>query len=125
AKAADVEPAAIVTEAGTESAALELERATEEPPVRAAWLSVTVHVLDALGPRVMGAQVSAVGVVEATKLIVALRETPLRVAVMVELWLVLKVAEAAVKVNELDPAATINEAGTVSRGLVLESVTKA
>ncbi len=63
AKVADVAPAATVTEAGTESAALELETATEEPPVGAAWFSVTVQVLEALDPRLVGAQVSAVGVV--------------------------------------------------------------
>ena len=38
--------------------------------------------------------------------------------------MVLKVAVVAVNVNEPDPAATVNDAGTVSRALELESVTK-
>lgn len=66
-KVAVVAPAATVTEAGTVSATSLLERVTEDPPVGAAELRVTVQVLDALGPKLVGAQDRAVGVIEAPK----------------------------------------------------------
>ena len=57
-KAAVVDPAATVTEAGTASAVLLLASVTLDPPAGAAWLSVTVQVLTALGPRLAGVQPS-------------------------------------------------------------------
>jgi hypothetical protein len=46
-KVAEALVAGTVTDAGTVTAALLLESATALPPVGAAWLRVTVHVLDA------------------------------------------------------------------------------
>jgi hypothetical protein len=53
-----VAAAATVTEAGTASAALLLERVTLAPPDGAAALRVTVHALDAFCPRLVGLQAS-------------------------------------------------------------------
>ena len=82
-----------------------------------------MQVLVAFELKLVGAQVSEVGVVEATKLIVAVLETLLRVAVTVALPLVLRVPVVAAKVADVEPAATLTEAGTVSAPLELESVT--
>jgi len=54
-----VAPAAIVTDAGTVSAALFEDNATEEPPVGAAFDSVTVHDEVAPGAIEAGAHCSA------------------------------------------------------------------
>ncbi len=85
---------------------------------------MTVQVLEAFGPRLAGAQLSEVGVTGATRLIVALAETPFRVAVRVALWLLLRVVVVALNVAEAEPAATATEAGTVKAALVLVSVTE-
>ena len=53
-KVADVALAEIVTEAGTASAGLLLARVMIAPPVGAALVSVTVQVLEAFGPRLVG-----------------------------------------------------------------------
>jgi len=49
-----VAPAATVTDGGTVSAVLLLARVTLDPPRGAVWVSVTVQVLTAPGPRVAG-----------------------------------------------------------------------
>ena len=54
----EILPAAIVTEAGTESAVLSLLTATAAPPDAATLESVTVHVLLAAGPRLAGLHAS-------------------------------------------------------------------
>ena len=59
-----------------------------------------------------------------TKLIVVVLETLLRVAVTVALPLVLRVPVVAAKVADMEPAATVTEAGTVRAALELESVTE-
>jgi hypothetical protein len=59
-KAAEVAPAATVTDAGTVSTVLVLVRVTVEPPAGAAWVSVTVQVLEEFGPRLVGLQTSEV-----------------------------------------------------------------
>ena len=48
--------AATVTDAGTVSVALLLDRVTLAAPVGAGWVSVTVQVLEAFGPRLAGLQ---------------------------------------------------------------------
>jgi hypothetical protein len=73
-KAAVAAPAATVTVAGTMSEMLLLESVTEEPPVGAAWVSVTVHVLTALWPRLVGMQASEEICSGATRLMVAVCE---------------------------------------------------
>jgi len=55
-KLADVAPAAIVTDGATLSVALEFERVTLAPPVGAAWLRLTVQILDEFGPTLLGLQ---------------------------------------------------------------------
>ena len=55
-KLADVAPAATVTDGATVSVALELERVTLAPPVGAAWLRLTVQILDEFGPTLLGLQ---------------------------------------------------------------------
>jgi len=55
-KVAVVEPAATVADAGTVSAVALLESVTLAPPVGAAWVRVTVHVLVECGPRLVGLQ---------------------------------------------------------------------
>jgi hypothetical protein len=58
-KVADVAAAATVTEAGTARVVLEFERVTLAPPVGAAWVRVTVQVLEEFGPRLLGLQDNA------------------------------------------------------------------
>ncbi|HUI58056.1 MAG TPA: hypothetical protein VLY04_23945 [Bryobacteraceae bacterium] len=119
---AEVAPAATVTDAGTVKAALLLDSVTALPPAGAAWFSVTVQVLEALGPRLTGLQASAVTVLGAVKLIVALCELP-RVAVTVADCEVVKVPAVALNVAEVAPAATVTDTGTVNAALLLVNVT--
>jgi hypothetical protein len=84
-KEAVVAPEATVTDAGTPSKALLLDRATVDPLVGAAWLMVTVQELMAAEARVVGLQASEDRVGDTTgavRLTVAVKETP-RVAVTV------------------------------------------
>ena len=67
AKVPEILPAATVTEAGTERAALPLLTATAAPPDAAALESVTVHVLLAAGPRLAGLHASEATLTRATK----------------------------------------------------------
>src|ERR1019366_2663325 len=55
-KVALVAPAAAVTNAGTVSEVLLLASVTTEPPAGAVWVRVTVQVLTAFGPRLVGLQ---------------------------------------------------------------------
>jgi hypothetical protein len=80
-----VAPAATVTEAGTVSKALLLASVTLDPPVGAVWASVTVHVLAALCPRLVGLQTKPESRPGANRLIVAVWELLPRVAVTVAL----------------------------------------
>ena len=84
-KVAVVAPAATVTDAGTVSEALLLARVTLEPPVGAVWASVTVHVLTALRPRLVGLQASADTSTDPDRVTVAVVELLPRVAVTVAL----------------------------------------
>ena len=63
--------------------------------------------------------------VGATRLKVAVCKVPFKVAVMVALWLVVRVPTVAMKVAELAPADTVADGGTVSRALLSDSVTVA
>lgn len=53
----------------------------------------------------------------------ALLETLLRVPLTVALWVWLRAPVVAVTVADVEPAATVTEAGTVSAALVLEIAT--
>ena len=77
---ADVAPAATATDAGVVSSELLSDSVTVVLAV-AALLNVTVQVLAALEPRVVGVHASEESVTAAARLIVAVFETPLSVAV--------------------------------------------
>ena len=72
-KVAEVAAAATVTEDGAVRVALVLVRVTAAPPVGAACVRVTVQVLEAFGPRLVGLQASE-ETSTATRLMVALAE---------------------------------------------------
>jgi len=76
-KFAAVAPAATLTEVGVVSAVLLSERATLAPPVGAALVRVTVQMLEALGPRLLGVQAREDTATGATRLTFALAEVPL------------------------------------------------
>ena len=82
-KVAVVAPTATVTEAGTVSDALLLASVTFDPPAGAVWVRVTVHVLTALCPRLVGLQARVETRTGASRLIVAVCELLPRVAVTV------------------------------------------
>ena len=73
-KVAEVAAAATVTDAGTVSVALLLDRLTLAPPVGAAWGSVTVQVLEAFGPRLVGLHDKEDTSTDATRLTLAVAE---------------------------------------------------
>jgi hypothetical protein len=73
-KVAAVEAAATVTEEATVKVALEFESAMAAPPAGAGWVRVTVQVLEELGPRLLGLQVSAEISTDAVRLTVVLAE---------------------------------------------------
>ena len=120
-----VAPAATVIEAGTVNTVFVLVSVTAAPPVGATCVKVTVQVLDAFCPKLVGLHTSDDTVIGATRLIVALAELLLYVAVTVALWLLAMVFVVALKVPVVAPAATVIEAGTVNTVLVLVSVTAA
>ena len=78
--AADVAPTATATEAGVVSNELLSDSVTTVLAV-AALLNVTVQVLAALEPRVVGLHATEESVTAAARLIVAVFDTPLSVAV--------------------------------------------
>src|SRR5271165_73448 len=61
--------------------------------------------------------------VGATRLKEAVCKVPFKVAVMVALWLVVRVPTVAMKVAELAPADTVTDARIVSRALLSDSMT--
>ena len=120
-----VAPAATVTDAGTVNSALVSLRVTAAPPAGAACVNVTVQVLVAFCPKLVGLHASDDTVTGATRLIVAFAEPPLYVAVTVAVWLLLMVPAVAVKVAEVSAARIVTVAGTVKAALLLLSVTDA
>lgn len=74
---AEVAEAATVTEAGTVSPELVFDRLMLTPPAGAAWDRVTVQVLEAFGPSVLGVQDSEVTDTGATNVSVLLADLPL------------------------------------------------
>ena len=71
----------------------------------------------------VGLQARDETIVCATKLKVAVREAPFRLAVMVADWVVVIVLTVAVKVVEALLPGTVTDAGTVSAVLLPESAT--
>jgi hypothetical protein len=84
-KVAAVAPAATVTETGTASEALLLARVTFEPPAGAVRVRVTVQVLTALCPRLVGLHAKVDTDTGVTRPIVAVVELVPSVAVTVAL----------------------------------------
>ena len=78
-----VAPAATLTEAGTVSKVLLLASVTLDPPAGAVWVSVTVQVLTALCPRLVGPHATPETRTDANRLMVAVFELLPRVAVTV------------------------------------------
>jgi hypothetical protein len=76
-----VAPAATVTDAGTVSEALLLASVTLDPPVGEIWVIVTVQVLTALCPRLVGLHATPETRTGANRPIVAVCELLPRVAV--------------------------------------------
>ena len=73
-KAAEMVAANTVTDTGTVSVELVLVRITVAPPVGGGWVRVTVQVLEAFGPRVLGLQISEETSTGAARVMVALAE---------------------------------------------------
>ena len=84
-KVAEVAAAGTVADAGTVRVELVLDRVTIAPPEGAALVRVTVQTLEELGPRLVGLQASEETRTGATRLMVALAEVLLYVAVIVAL----------------------------------------
>ena len=84
-KLAVVAPEGTVTDAGTESEALLLASVTLDPPAGALWERVTVHVLTALWPRLVGVQATPETRTGASRLTDAVWELLPTVAVTVAL----------------------------------------
>jgi len=68
---------ATVTEEGTVRTELLLVKVTEAPPLGAGWVSATVHVVDALDPRLAGVHNTDETRTEAARFTVVLAELPL------------------------------------------------
>ncbi len=84
-KDAVVAAAGTVTEVGTVRVAFVFVSAATAPPAGAAWVRVTVQVLDAFCPKLVGLHTSVDTNTGAIRLIVALAELLLYVAVTVAL----------------------------------------
>jgi len=112
-KVALVAPAPTMTEVGTLRAEQLSERATAVPPVGAALEILTVHVLLALDPILVGLQDTEETVIVGAVRLTVVVAVPLRVAVMVTVWLVETVPVVALKVALVAPAPTVTEVGTV------------
>ena len=82
-KAAVVDPEATVTDPGTVRAEALLVRVTFAPPLGAACVNVMVQVLEEFCPMLAGLQASEETSAEATRLMAAVFDTPLSVAVIV------------------------------------------
>ena len=118
-----VAAAATVIEAGTLSTGLELVRVTAAPPVGAGCVSVTVQVVEAFCPRLLGLQASEDTNTGITKDKVVVCCALFRLPVIVALWLVVNGPVVAVNVWVVNPAATVTVEGTVTLALLLLSPT--
>ena len=76
-KVAEVAAAATMTDVGTVSVELVFDRETEAPPAGAALVIVTVQRLEALGPRLVGAQAREETRTAAERVMLVLAELPL------------------------------------------------
>ena len=123
-KLAELAPAATVTEDGAVNRALLEANATADPPVGAAALSATVHVVEAPDARLAGLHSREDTVAAgAASTIEAVCELPLRVAVMVTVGSEALWPAVTVKLDWVAPAATITEDGAVNSVLLEASAT--
>jgi hypothetical protein len=113
-----VADAGTVIEAGTVKVELVFVKVTLAPPVGAAWVKVTVQVLDELGPRLLGLQDSAETETGAVRVTVVFAELLLYVAVIAALELAVRTPVVTLNVVEVDAAGTVTDAGTVRLELV-------
>ena len=111
-------PAATVTEAGTVSAVLVSEIETDKPPVGAALFNPRVQMVEAPEDMVAGEQLSVEGMIGPRRLRVALAVEPFRVAVSTAVLSVVTVDTVAVKPAVDAPAATVTDAGIVTKALL-------
>ncbi len=118
-------PAPITTDAGAVSTLSTTDKSTFAPPAGATLVKVTVHVLELDGPSAVGLHTSDDTNTGATRLIVALVELLLYVAVTVALWLLPIVVVVALNVAVVAAAATVTDVGTVRVALVFASATSA
>ena len=82
---AEVAPALTVTDGGVAKTPLSSDTVTVVPPVGAALVSVTVHVLLPFGPRLVGLHPKVESAGREVRLMGTFCEAPLRVAVTVAL----------------------------------------
>ncbi|HXK02755.1 MAG TPA: hypothetical protein VMS37_10155, partial [Verrucomicrobiae bacterium] len=124
-KLAVFDPGGTVTDDGTGNAFELVANDTSVPLGPAGAARVTVQTALFPAPTIPGLQTSELSGPElcAVRLIWAVWEPPLRVAVMVALWLDATEPADAEKLAVFDPAATLTVAGTVRLVLLLESET--
>jgi hypothetical protein len=120
--AADVDPAAIITDPGAVKVGLVFVTATVLPPAGAAWFSVTVQLLVPLGPRMVGLHAKAVTCMGVNVIVTFCDPFP-NVAVSVADWVVAKVPVVTLNVAVVADVATVTDVGTVSVALVFVSAT--
>jgi len=111
-------PAATVTEAGTVRAALLSEMETSNPPAAATLFKPRVQVVAVPENTVAGEQLSVEGMIGPRRLRVALAVTLFRVAVSTAALSVVTVDTVAVKPAVDAPAATVTDAGIVTKALL-------
>jgi hypothetical protein len=119
------DPAVIMLAAGTVTSGLLLNSVTTLQPVGTVLVKVIVQVLTMLEIKVVGLQLTDDTPKPGTRLKATLFEPPFNVALTVAGWLVLNVLVVALKVAEVDPAATTTEPGVVSVALLLDKGTVA
>ena len=99
------------------------ESATVDPPVGAACVKVAVQLDVPPEVTVVGAHCRLVTVIDGVTVTDAVPELPFNEAVIVTAWFADTVPAVALKLAEVDPAATVTEAGSVSAALLSERLT--
>ena len=121
---AEVELAGTITEVGAVNMPLLFDTVTMAPLTGADLVRVTVQVLLAPGPRLVGLHAKVESAKEAARFNVTLCEAPFSVAVTVALWSVGIALVVALNVAEVEPAATVTEVGAVKTPLLFDTVTR-
>lgn len=110
--------ACTVTEVGTGRAELLLDSPTTLPPAGAGWLSVTLQLVLAPEPTVVGLHIRFETTAGSTKVNIVVCRVPFRAAVTVALWFDGSCPAVTMKLAELVPAGMVTVLGTVSRALL-------